>query len=149
MYNIWCEGDKMIYLRERTFIEKLFAALQLSGCDKLDISEENISNIIPIIYKMLEERKVLNNLDELKLLFEETFDHKYIDIYKVINSLDPLFAEREDDTLFIIGDKNLSKEMVKSDLMFKEEDIVYISNGIKPLIRKKDKVKELKFHAFN
>lgn len=139
----------MIYLRERTFIEKLFAALQLSGCDKLDISEENISNIIPIIYKMLEERKVLNNLDELKLLFEETFDHKYIDIYKVINSLDPLFAEREDDTLFIIGDKNLSKEMVKSDLMFKEEDIVYISNGIKPLIRKKDKVKELKFHAFN
>ena len=98
---------------------------------------------------MLEERKVLNNLDELKLLFEETFDHKYIDIYKVINSLDPLFAEREDDTLFIIGDKNLSKEMVKSDLMFKEEDIVYISNGIKPLIRKKDKVKELKFHAFN
>ena len=74
----------MIYLRERTFIEKLFAALQLSGCDKLDISEENISNIIPIIYKMLEERKVLNNLDELKLLFEETFDHKYIDIYKVI-----------------------------------------------------------------
>ena len=139
----------MIYLRERTFIEKLFAALQLSGCDKLDISEENISNIIPIIYKMLEEGKVLNNLDELKLLFEETFDHKYIDIYKVINSLDPLFAEREDDTLFIIGDKNLSKEMVKSDLMFKEEDIVYISNGIKPLIRKKDKVKELKFHAFN
>ena len=139
----------MIYLRERTFIEKLFAALQLSGCDKLDISEENISNIIPIIYKTLEERKVLNNLDELKLLFEETFDHKYIDIYKVINSLDPLFAEREDDTLFIIGDKNLSKEMVKSDLMFKEEDIVYISNGIKPLIRKKDKVKELKFHAFN
>lgn len=139
----------MIYLRERTFIEKLFAALQLSGCDKLDISEENISNIIPIIYKMLEERKVLNNLDELKLLFEETFDHKYIDIYKVINSLDPLFAEREDDTLFIIGDKNLSREIVKTDLMFKEEDIVYISNGIKPLIRKKDKVKELQFHAFN
>lgn len=139
----------MIYLRERKFIEKLFAALQLSGCDKLDISEENISNIIPIIYKMLEERKVLNNLDELKLLFEETYDHKYTDIYKVINSLDPLFAEREDDTLLLIGDKNLSKEMVKSDLMFKEEDIVYISNGIKPLIRKKDKVKELKFHAFN
>lgn len=139
----------MIYLRERKFIEKLFAALQLSGCDKLDISEENISNIIPIIYKMLEERKVLNNLDELKLLFEETYDHKYTDIYKVINSLDPLFAEREDDTLLLIGDKNLSKEMVKSDLMFKEEDIVYISNGIKPLIRKKDKVKELQFHAFN
>lgn len=139
----------MIYLRERKFIEKLFAALQLSGCDKLDISEENISNIIPIIYKMLEERKVLNNLDELKLLFEETYDHKYTDIYKVINSLDPLFAEREDDTLLLIGDKNLSKEMVKSDLMFKEEDIVYISNGIKPLIRKKDKVKGLKFHAFN
>lgn len=139
----------MIYLRERKFIEKLFAALQLSGCDKLDISEENISNIIPIIYKMLEERKVLNNLDELKLLFEETFDHKYIDIYKVINSLDPLFAEREDDTLLLIGDKNLSREIVKTDLMFKEEDIVYISNGIKPLIRKKDKVKELQFHAFN
>ena len=139
----------MIYLRERKFIEKLFAALQLSGCDKLDISEENISNIIPIIYKMLEERKVFHNMDELKLLFEETFDHKYIDIYKVINSLDPLFAEREDDTLFIIGDKNLSREIVKTDLMFKEEDIVYISNGIKPLIRKNDKVKELKFHAFN
>lgn len=139
----------MIYLRERKFIEKLFAALQLSGCDKLDISEENISNIIPIIYKMLEERKVLNNLDELKLLFEETFDHKYTDIYKVINSLDPLFAERADDTLLLIGDKNLSKEMVKTDLMFKEEDIVYISNGIKPLICKKDKVKELQFHAFN
>ena len=139
----------MIYLRERKFIEKLFAALQLSGCTQLDISEENISNIIPIIYKMLEERKVLNNLDELKLLFQETLDHKYTDIYIVINSLDPLFAEREDDTLLLIGDKNLSKEMVKSDLMFKEEDIVYISNGIKPLIRKKDKVKELKFHAFN
>lgn len=139
----------MIYLRERKFIEKLFAALQLSGCDKLDISEENISNIIPIIYKMLEERKVLNNLDELKLLFEETFDHKYTDIYIVINSLDPLFAEREDDTLLLIGDKNLSKEMVKTDLMFKEEDIVDISDSIKPLIRKKDKVKELRFHAFN
>ena len=139
----------MIYLRERTFIEKLFAALQLSGCDKLDISEENISNIIPIIYKMLEERKVFHNMDELKLLFEETYEHKYTDIYKVINSLDPLFAEREDDTLFIIGDKNLSREIVKTDLMFKEEDIVYISNGIKPLIRKNEKVKELKFHAFN
>ena len=49
----------MIYLRERKFIEKLFAALQLSGCDKLDISEENISNIIPIIYKNL--IKVISN----------------------------------------------------------------------------------------
>lgn len=139
----------MVYLREKVFIEKLFAALQLNGCNELDISEENISNIMPIVYQFLIERKLFREMDELTLLFGENCAHKYTDIYIIINSLDPLFAEREDDVLYIIADKNLSKEIVRTDLMFKEEDIVDISNNIKTLISRKNKVKELKFDAFN
>lgn len=139
----------MIYLRERLFIEKLFAALRLNDCDRLDISEDNINMIMPYLYELLQKKKMLNQIDELKLLFNEDFEHKYTDIYKVINNLDPLFAEINDDVLSIIVDKNLASEIIKTDSMFKMEDILDISENVKSKFKKKDKVKEIKLHAFN
>lgn len=139
----------MIYLRERLFIEKLFAALRLNDCDRLDISEDNINMIMPYLYELLQKKKMLNQIDELKLLFNEDFEHKYTDIYKVINNLDPLFAEINDDVLSIIVDKNLASEIIKTDSMFKMEDILDISENVKLKFKKKDKVKEINLHAFN
>lgn len=139
----------MIYLREKIFIEKLFAALKLNGCKRLDISYENISNVMPLLYKLIIDKKILNDLDELTLLFEENCNHEYTDIYKLIDNLDPLFAEREEDTLSIIVDNNLATQIIKTDSMFNEEDILDISNNIKSVFMKKNKVKELMFNAFN
>ena len=139
----------MIYLREKLFIEKLFAALCLNDCDRLDISEDNINMIMPYLYELLQKKKMLNQIDELKLLFNEDFEHKYTDIYKVINNLDPLFAEINDDVLSIIVDKNLASEIIKTDSMFKMEDILDISENVKSKFKKKDKVKEINLHAFN
>lgn len=139
----------MIYLREKLFIEKLFAALRLNDCDRLDISEDNINMIMPYLYELLQKKKMLNQIDELKLLFNEDFEHKYTDIYKVINNLDPLFAEINDDVLSIIVDKNLASEIIKTDSMFKMEDILDISENVKSKFKKKDKVKEINLHAFN
>lgn len=139
----------MIYLRERKFIEKIFAALKLSGCERLDISYENISDVMPLLYQLIIEKHLLNDIDELNLLFEKNCNHEYTDIYKLIDNLDPLFAEREEDTLSIIVDNNLATQIIKTDSMFKEEDIIYISNNIKSIFKKKNKVKELMFNAFN
>lgn len=139
----------MIYTRERLFIEKLFAALRLNDCNRLDISEDNINMVMPYLYELLQKKKMLNQLDELNLLFEEDFEHKYIDVYKVIKSLDPLFAEVNDDVLSIIVDNSLACEIIKTDSMFKKEDIVDIAKNIKSKLKKKDKVKEIKLHAFN
>ena len=139
----------MIYFREKLFIEKVFAALCLDGCDTLDISEENINVVIPLLNQLLIDKDILNETDELNLLFRKNCESKYTDVYSIIDNLDPLFVDVDGNDLFIIIDKNLAREIIKTDAMFKEDDILDISRNVKIQFKKKNKMKELTFHAFN
>lgn len=139
----------MIYFREKLFIEKVFAALCLDDCDTLDISEENINVVIPLLNQLLIDKGILNETDELNLLFRKNCESKYTDVYSIIDNLDPLFVDVDGNDLFIIIDKNLAREIIKTDAMFKEDDIFDISKNVKNQFKKKNKMKELTFHAFN
>ena len=139
----------MIYFREKLFIEKVFAALCLDDCDTLDISEENINAVIPLLNQLLIDKDILNETDELNLLFRKNCESKYTDVYSIIDNLDPLFVDVDGNDLFIIIDKNLAREIIKTDAMFKEDDILDISRNVKIQFKKKNKMKELTFYAFN
>lgn len=136
----------MLYLREIIFVNKLLASLRLNGCHNVDISDENIKIFMPNLKQMLDDMKMFQSIDELRLLFSCDINEDYTDLSKIINEIDPLVAEKENDELHIIMDSSVANTFLENDEYFSQEKMLELGKKMKPLMSKKEKVK---IYAYN
>ncbi len=139
----------MLYLREIIFVNKLLASLRLNGCHNVDISDENIKIFMPNmpnLKQMLDDMKMFQSIDELRLLFSCDINEDYIDLSRIINEIDPLVAEKENDELHIIMDRSVANTFLENDEYFSQEKMLELGKKMKLLMSKKEKVK---IYAYN
>lgn len=138
--------ENMLYLREIIFANKLLASLKLNGCHNVDISDENIKIFMPNLEQMLDDMKMFQSTDELRLLFSCDINGDYTDLFKIINEIDPLVAEKENDELHITMDSSVANTFIDNDEYFPKEKMLELGKKMKPLMSKKEKVR---IYAYN
>ena len=136
----------MIYKKQMIFVNKLLAAFSLIDCKSIDISVENVNKFMPFLKREVIDKKMVNPVDELNLLFLKNIYDEYFDFYKILDYIDPVIAIKDNDDLNLILNEVLAEFLLEEDENnFKREKMLEIASRMQMLMEKKDDGKVKKY----